>query len=101
MCQARGTIREASQPYTMIWARQICSTQASCRTGLPTCHALLGQRPPYLSRQLGKLSYRTYLRCRILDRIRRFFWPRLRRPLPDFLTPMLCSGKNSFKPEKL
>jgi phosphatidate phosphatase APP1 len=40
-----------------------------------------------------------YLRCRIRDRIRRFFWPRLRRPLPDFLTPMLFSGRNSRKPE--
>jgi phosphatidate phosphatase APP1 len=30
------------------------------------------------------------LRWRILARIRRFFWPSLRRPFPDFLTPIPC-----------
>lgn len=33
----------------------------------------------------------TYLRCRILDRMRRFLRPILRRPFPVFLLPTQCS----------
>jgi len=36
------------------------------------------------------------LRCRILARIRRFFWPFFRRPFPDFFTPIDSASTRFF-----
>lgn len=38
-----------------------------------------------------------YLRCRILDRIRRFLRPIFRRPFPDFFVPTSCSATDSWE----
>lgn len=50
-----------------------------------TDHAAKEQRRPSLP---PACEGRSYLRWRILARIRRFFWPSLRRPLPVFFTPI-------------
>ena len=64
----------------------------------------MGQRPLFSPRNkvfqreigLGHHNYR--LRCRILDRIRRFLRPILRRPFPVFFVPTVFSGNSMVWP---
>jgi hypothetical protein len=82
---AEATRSEAWQPYPMREARQTKwgGRVPPRREAMGTCAGHAAER--------GTSNADQPLRCRILARIRRFFWPSFRRPLPVFLTPMLVS----------
>lgn len=52
---------------------------------------------PKLSAVAGSQRRADYFRWRIRARIRRFLRPSLRRPFPDFLTPMILSTPQSIQ----